>query len=676
MDEIAAWYRSSRPHVLGAYRAPASPVGVVALPALRRLADVIAYPGDDVLCRELSVGFDRLGPITPGTGWRRLDGPSPPAPVHREDFMKASARYARACFARCPTEHSAVLLKQILEERELGQLGRIFGPCRAPPQWGRRTVPVPQELATSRDQECPLLPPPPSPAVALAFPIVTLSDADVLKVRRGEGWRRSGHNATTQVVHKPHHHRVDRRRRPLSVQGPRTSRYGGTITRARHCPLSDPSSAFLVLPTAAGPMLLCHAVMVFGALGAVWGYGRQSDLLVHLARCLLAIPTVDDFGGVAWSASAPSAFSAFEDFNTCFGYVMKNTRQPPAPAQAVQGVVFELRQQGVFFRPKPARVRRMGLLIDRILAKGVLTPATAGSMAGKSGFLATTCHGRLGRAPAKPLYARQARQHQAHSDFSITTALRSALFCLRALFRTAPRREFLFESERPTPILYADAFFSLGDKSFRPGHAGEIPLGWRPQAIHTADNGWGVVLFPANRACGPADVRVRESGSVPPAVLQRFATRHAFIFILQALAQCLPLWALGLALAGPYWSFVDNTAAQHALTRGYSGNAAANAVVSAFWVAASVYAASPCFERVPSKANISDAISRRDFAYAEDQEWRHLDFDFTRVYTLLADFVDSSSFDVEPLVRDIVEDLSAQRLLLGLYRGSVPNCFQ
>ena len=76
----------------------------------------------------------------------------------------------------------------------------------------------------------------------------------------------------------------------------------------RRCPLSDPSSAFLVLPTAAGPMLFSHVVLLFGALGAVWGYGRLSDLFVHLARCLLAIPAlhyVDGFGGVERSASAP-----------------------------------------------------------------------------------------------------------------------------------------------------------------------------------------------------------------------------------------------------------------------------------------------------------------------------------------------------------------------------------
>ena len=138
----------------------------------------------------------------------------------------------------------------------------------------------------------------------------------------------------------------------------------------------------------------------------------------------------------------------------------KMKRQPPAPVQAVQGIILELRRQGAIFRPKPVRVRRMELLIDRVLAEGVLTPATAGSMAGKCGFLATTCHGRLGRAPAKPLFA---RRHQTHSDFGITTALRSALFCLRALFRTAPPREILLETERPTPILYADAFFSLGE---------------------------------------------------------------------------------------------------------------------------------------------------------------------------------------------------------------------
>ena len=48
------------------------------------------------------------------------------------------------------------------------------------------------------------------------------------------------------------------------------------------------------------------------------------------------------------------------------------------------------------------------------------------------------------------------------------------------------------------------------------------------------------------------------------------------------------------------------------------------------------------------------------------QGWRLLDFDFSRVYVLIADFVDSGSFDVEPLARGICDVLSAQRPLLGL----------
>ena len=79
-------------------------------------------------------------------------------------------------------------------------------------------------------------------------------------------------------------------------------------------------------------MPFCHAVLLFGALGAVWGYGRLNDLFVHLTRCLVAIRAlhyVDDFGGIERSASAPSAFSAFEDFNTCLGYVMKKAKRQP-----------------------------------------------------------------------------------------------------------------------------------------------------------------------------------------------------------------------------------------------------------------------------------------------------------------------------------------------------------
>ena len=55
----------------------------------------------------------------------------------------------------------------------------------------------PQECL-EQDRLVPLLPAPQRAAAALAFSIVTHDDQGELKVRRGEDWRRSGHNGTTQ----------------------------------------------------------------------------------------------------------------------------------------------------------------------------------------------------------------------------------------------------------------------------------------------------------------------------------------------------------------------------------------------------------------------------------------------------------------------------------------------
>ena len=50
--------------------------------------------------------------------------------------------------------------------------------------------------------------------------------------------------------------------------------------------------------------------------------------------------------------------------------------------------------------------------------------------------------------------------------------------------------------------------------------------------------------------------------------LSRFATRKQYIFLLEAVAQMLASFACGSMLSGPYYSFVDNKAAQFALVKG------------------------------------------------------------------------------------------------------------
>ena len=154
----------------------------------------------------------------------------------------------------------------------------------------------------------------------------------------------------------------------------------------------------------------------------------------------------------------------------------------------------------------------------------------------------------------------------------------------------------------------------------------------------------------------------------PPDVLGRFARTKAYIFVLEALAQLVPLLMLHPLLVGPFWAFIDNEAAKHALTKGYSGNAAANTFVSAYWVAAATTAAAPWLERVSSKANLSDQVSRGDFAQAERLRWRQVRFDLTRFWQELAHLVDSDSLEVGATVAAALRGFALQRQAVSWLR--------
>eukprot|EP00972_Heterocapsa_arctica_P029364 4322628-Heterocapsa_arctica.AAC.1 len=205
----------------------------------------------------------------------------------------------------------------------------------------------------------------------------------------------------------------------------------------------------------------------------------------------------------------------------------------------------------------------------------------------------------------------------------------------------------------------------MGERLHRPGRAGDVPDSWSLAAAPDLENSWGFVLFPRG-AHGQA---LYCAGKVPPALLARFAHRKAFIFLLEAVAQVLPLWALWPFLQEPYWSFVDNTAAQHCLIRGSSSNTAGNHLAALFWAAAARARAAPWFERVSSEDNLSDGISRQDFALAQSCGWRRLDFDFGPTFELLVSSFEAGRFDIRLDVESILADLGAQRVRLGLPAG-------
>ena len=94
-----------------------------------------------------------------------------------------------------------MMLDEILAEVETG---RMNGPYQAPDWW-----PVPS-VTPSKGHRRTLLPlPHPDPYIAMACSIEHTGSDGNTKIRRGEDWRRSGHNATCTMHDQPFHHTPD-----------------------------------------------------------------------------------------------------------------------------------------------------------------------------------------------------------------------------------------------------------------------------------------------------------------------------------------------------------------------------------------------------------------------------------------------------------------------------------
>ena len=125
-------------------------------------------------------------------------------------------------------------------------------------------------------------------------------------------------------------------------------------------------------------------------------------------------------------------------------------------------------------------------------------------------------------------------------------------------------------------------------------------------------NGWGFVLR-------MGDMTFYDHGQVPQWFLDHFAARKAFIYVLEIVAQVLPLAAFSSVLPMRWLAFIDNQAGEAALRKGYGKDDAVNGVLTAFWSLAVHMSWDPDFNRVESKANISDAVSRADLTFAQAQ---------------------------------------------------------
>ena len=91
-----------------------------------------------------------------------------------------------------------------------------------------------------------------------------------------------------------------------------------------------------------------------------------------------------------------------------------------------------------------------------------LTPTEAAELAGKLVFLNTTMFGKTGRTAMVCIYG---RQHSPTSNTKTIHAMTASLRTLMTVVTSSPPRCVVFrrKMDNNMPVIYADAFFELGD---------------------------------------------------------------------------------------------------------------------------------------------------------------------------------------------------------------------
>ena len=125
------------------------------IPVVLHLLTMVGYPDVAGMTADLTDGFDMLGELRRGPGWKpRTDGRYA-NPASLDTLASVNWNYVRDRTSRPKTgEYTEKLLAELVEET---RLGRVVGPTRPPAGWNIATVPL-IDLVTGADR---LVPPPP-----------------------------------------------------------------------------------------------------------------------------------------------------------------------------------------------------------------------------------------------------------------------------------------------------------------------------------------------------------------------------------------------------------------------------------------------------------------------------------------------------------------------------------
>ena len=335
------------------------------------------------------------------------------------------------------------------------------------------------------------------------------------------------------------------------------------------------------------PAFFFHKKLPFGAVAAVYAYNRVANALIHIARAVLNLPVdnyFDDFWGVGGTLiAARRGFDWFGRLNNFLGLTLKEEKDfLPASTGVLLGVSVSIGSFPFLMCVDEDRARRLLVELDRVCQNGAISPAEAGSLAGKLQFAASAFYGRVGRAAIAPLFEIQSSKRATRL---VSPQLREGFLFLAELMQNPhPREYYGNDFSRPSHVLFTDASGSgrMCGVLFTQGQE-------RPLVV-----------------AGQCDNRILES------LLPR---EDKQITLLELLAVLHSVAAFSDIIASSDLTiYVDNEGAKGMIVNGFArGDCLDGTVVaSMLWRRIAALHAAVFVDRVPSDSNVADGPTRPD----------------------------------------------------------------
>ena len=323
-----------------------------------------------------------------------------------------------------------------------------------------------------------------------------------------------------------------------------------------------------------------HAALPFGAVASVYWYNRVAQAVTHIARVMFCIPMLsyfDDFFAAVPISQSKQCFQIFGLLNRMIGLDIKTKKDVVPDVQGeLLGHIVRLGRPPFAVCIKEERKRALASKAQQILDKGTMSVRIANELAGKLNFALSAAYGKIGRAMAKPIYART------NVSFRRTTSLSKglvlALEWVRDILPIVPPREFQARHKFAKSILYVDA------RGAGTVGAVYIPVG-------------GEAPYPVYYSYMETDCLAEH--------LHPYTTR---IHILETVAAYFGMRTF--PIHGPCIIYCDNVVQQHTLLKGYSKSSECTKLAHAFWSFCALRGIDPWIERVISKENLADEPSR------------------------------------------------------------------